>query len=459
MPLAAQHPAQRRARAVGDDQPLAADLEALAVAARRPPPVTRLAVPSTSTARAPSHGLAPRPSSATSGSGRRAPCAAPPCRGRAATPPGHGSCSSAPNPAARSPRLTPCARAPSRRGRAGRSSAIARGVRPSPQVLSRGNDGGVGEDDVAPGPGRPGRGRRAGGAGADDEHVGARGRLGQGHPGHSSKRHPADHRRATHAQSPGQLCSSSASSIAGVVVGCGSSSRSSRRPRRSPPRRRTASAHCRARRGPRRTRSRGRSVRSVLSTSTLSGRFSGSSRSSRSFRTCSWSGCSFSAASSFSSCSSSAGSRSLISSSDRPPPTVSTTPTGGFAGCSRTEGVRRRWLEGLVRPALTGRYRQSLSCRVGDGVCCGCALRRRHAAFYAPCRQHPARTGPPTPTLVLAGWVGEVMPGVRSDLGHAGGPAPGVLARGVGRGRYWSGGCDVWSRVTSVVPRWSRRNW
>ena len=33
------------------------------------------------------------------------------------------------------------------------------------------------------------------------------------------------------------------------------------------------------------------------------------------------------------------------------------------------------------------------------------------------------------------------------------------LARGVGRGRYWSGGCDVFSRVTSVVPRWSRRNW
>ena len=39
------------------------------------------------------------------------------------------------------------------------------------------------------------------------------------------------------------------------------------------------------------------------------------------------------------------------------------------------------------------------------------------------------------------GW-GRWCRAARSDLGHAGGPAPGVWARGVGRGRYWSGGCD-----------------
>ena len=38
-------------------------------------------------------------------------------------------------------------------------------------------------------------------------------------------------------------------------------------------------------------------------------------------------------------------------------------------------------------------------------------------------------------------------------------PRAGVWARGVGRGRYSSGGWVARSRVTSVVPRWSRRNW
>ena len=122
--------------------------------------------------------------------------------------------------------------------------------------------------------------------------------------------------------------------------------------------------------------------------------------------------------------------------------------------------VRRRGLEGLVCPALTGRYRQSL----GDAVSAAAAAVVGHCGAATPPFTLPAGSAPPaparaTPTLVARWLGGEVVPGGSPDLEHAGGPAPGVLARGVGRGRYSSGGCDARSRVTSVVPRWSRRNW
>ena len=98
----------------------------------------------------------------------------------------------------------------------------------------------------------------------------------------------------------------------------------------------------------------------------------------------------------------------------------------GTRGCSGPDGLRgsapRGSLRGLSgsgvggsrvwsRSALTGRYRQSLGCRVGDGAAGVAHPGAATPPFYAPCRQRPARTGPSTPTLVLAGWVGEVMPG------------------------------------------------
>src|SRR4051794_28953724 len=104
---------------------------------RRTTPVTRSPSRSTSTARAPSTGTAPS-SSATSriraSSSVRG--TAPPWWGN--EPPGQGRSSSWPNPAARRPRLRPRLRTHSPRPSRS-SSAIARGVSPSPQGLSRGN--------------------------------------------------------------------------------------------------------------------------------------------------------------------------------------------------------------------------------------------------------------------------------------------------------------------------------
>ena len=140
-------------------------------------------------------------------------------------------------------------------------------------------------------------------------------------------------------------------------------------------------------------------------------------------------------------------------------------PSGGSRlSCSQAggvRGVRRRGLEDWLRTAPGAHHRRSLGDAVsaaaaaGVGHCC-----RRHATLYAPRRRRSPGAVRRQPTLVLAGWGGgRWMPDARSGLGHAGGPAPGVWARGVGRGRYSSGGCVVRSRVTSVVPRWSRRNW
>src|SRR6476620_7710422 len=65
---------------------------------------------------------------------------------------------------------------------------------------------------------------------------------------------------------------------------------------------------------------------------------------------------------------------------------------GSGVGCSRTGSGPAGY-----------RCRRSLSCRVGDVLCIGGAVGHRHAPPYAPCRQRPARTGSPTPTLVARG--------------------------------------------------------
>src|SRR4051794_17377598 len=104
---------------------------------RRTTPVTRSPSRSTSTARASSTGTAPSVNATwrmwASSSVRGT---APPWAG--SEPPGQGSSSSWPNPAARRPRLRPRLRTHSPRPSRS-SSAIARGVSPSPQGLSRGN--------------------------------------------------------------------------------------------------------------------------------------------------------------------------------------------------------------------------------------------------------------------------------------------------------------------------------
>ena len=104
-------------------------------------------------------------------------------------------------------------------------------------------------------------------------------------------------------------------------------------------------------------------------------------------------------------------------------------------------------------PAVAG------GCRVGGGRRWGRALRRRHATLYAPRRRRSPGAVRWQPTLVLAGWGGEGDAGCSIWPGTCRWPRAGWLARGVGRGRYRSGGCVAGSRVTSVVPRWSRRNW
>ena len=73
------------------------------------------------------------------------------------------------------------------------------------------------------------------------------------------------------------------------------------------------------------------------------------------------------------------------------------------------EGVRRRGLVGLVRPALTGRHRQSLELPCRRQRPRWCALRRRRAAFYAPCRSAPPAPALPHRHSLLAGLVGEVV--------------------------------------------------
>ena len=138
------------------------------------------------------------------------------------------------------------------------------------------------------------------------------------------------------------------------------------------------------------------------------------------------------------------------------------TPWNTPNGSRRTwEGVRRRGLEGLVCSALTGRYRQSLGDAVSAAAAAGVGhSRRRHATFYAPCRQRPARTGPrhTDSRCSQAGWGRWCR---AADLTWDMPVAPrrecwrGVWG-GVATGRA---GAVAWSRVTSVVPVWSRRNW
>src|SRR4051794_28826298 len=118
--------------------------------------------------------------------------------------------------------------------------------------------------------------------------------------------------------------------------------------------------------------------------------------------------------------------------------------TGSIVPC---EGIRRRWLEDLVLPALTGRYRQSLElpCRrrppPGVGRC-GAAT----PPFYAPCRQRPARTGPPHRLSLLAGWMGEV--GVQAAHRTCDTPVP-------PRRSFWRGvwGGDATGRAGAMSGR------
>src|SRR3954453_705053 len=77
--------------------------------------------------------------------------------------------------------------------------------------------------------------------------------------------------------------------------------------------------------------------------------------------------------------------------------------TGSIVPCG---GIRRRSLEGLLVPALTGRYRQSLGlpCRRRPPRWLGAAAPPRHLLRSLPAAPRPHR--PATPTLVLAGWLG-----------------------------------------------------
>ena len=90
-------------------------------------------------------------------------------------PPGQGSCSSWPNPAARSPRLRAWPRTQSPRPRRS-SSAIARGVSPSPQVLSRGKTAASARTTSCPARAAQAAAADPAGPGADDEDVGRCGR-------------------------------------------------------------------------------------------------------------------------------------------------------------------------------------------------------------------------------------------------------------------------------------------
>ena len=142
VPLPAQQLAERRPHAVGHDEPVAGDLEALAPRPDARPranstAATRSPSMRTPTARAPSIASAPALIAVVrrwSSSSVRA--TAEPQAGR--VPPGQGSSSVWPNPWARSPWLTAWARSQSS-SPSFCSSPIARGVSPSPHVLSRGN--------------------------------------------------------------------------------------------------------------------------------------------------------------------------------------------------------------------------------------------------------------------------------------------------------------------------------
>ena len=158
VPFAAEHPAERGACAVGDDQPAAAHRDPR----RRPPrakttAVTRSPSRSTSTARAPVERHGRRPSARPRGSARRAPSAARRRRTSGSEPPGHGSVQllrrtpSRAGPRLRAVRAHPVAEAePLQLGDRARGEPVAAGL------VAR-EDGGVGEDDVEPrrGPPRP----------------------------------------------------------------------------------------------------------------------------------------------------------------------------------------------------------------------------------------------------------------------------------------------------------------
>ena len=139
VPLAAQQLAQRRAHAVGHDEPRQSISKVLLAPAEHRP--RRPASPSmrTSTARAPSRASAPllmatvRRWSSSSVRATADPHAGRPLPGSD----GQGSSSVWPKPCARSPWLTVWARSQSSRP-SFCSSPIARGVSPSPHVLSRG---------------------------------------------------------------------------------------------------------------------------------------------------------------------------------------------------------------------------------------------------------------------------------------------------------------------------------
>ena len=137
VPLATEHPAELGARAVRDDQPVAGHGEGLGCAGGTP-----RRTPARRRARRPPRGrrpaAAPRCPARPGGWCGRARCAGRRCRrragcrpARAGRAPGRSRARAGPSsrvrPASQSPR-------PSRR-----SSAIARGVRPSPHALSRGN--------------------------------------------------------------------------------------------------------------------------------------------------------------------------------------------------------------------------------------------------------------------------------------------------------------------------------
>ena len=172
VPLAPQQLAERRAHAVGDDQPPAGDLEPLApgrprARTRRPRPGRRRI--RTSTARAPSTACAPALIAVVrrwSSSSVRA--TADPHAG--SDPPGHGSSSVCPNPCARSPWLTVCARSQSSRPSRW-SSPIARGREPVAAGLVAREHRRVrrAARPARPAPPRPRP--PTGGAGPDDEDV------------------------------------------------------------------------------------------------------------------------------------------------------------------------------------------------------------------------------------------------------------------------------------------------
>ena len=156
------------------------------------------------------------------------------------------------------------------------------------------------------------------------------------------------------------------------------------------------------------------------------------------------------------------------------------TPGSPTSSSGGAQGLGPPWLRAGVLERVWARWGQASGARglapVGppvptSGGRWGMPCRRRPPQgrrIPAPPR-HPLRSPPAAVTGCRSGRPHRLSCSQAGGGGGAGrldltwdmpvAPRWSVLARGVGRGRYRSGGCDVRSRVTSVVPRWSRRNW